>query len=112
MNADDVVKGVIELLKTRHQLGLLPEVAERLHRAALSQGDPDLALVEASSALSVVQKKRLKQTLTKVFNQPVTIKTKFNKDLIGGIRITLAGKVIDLSLDKQLSDINEVMIYD
>lgn len=112
MIAQDVVKAVISLLSGKGRLELLPEVAEGLTRAAFTQVDPHLATVTSSRSLSAMQKSALTKTLSQVFSQPVRLKTKLDPDLIGGLRISLAGRVIDLSLDKQLTDMQEAIIYD
>lgn len=112
MIAADLVRAVVDYLKAKNQLGLLYEVAEGLTQAVWTQTDPHLATVTTPLALTASQKLLLKQTLTKRFKQPVKLKTRVDPQLIGGLKITLAGKVIDLSLDRQLNQLGEAVLYD
>ena len=112
MNANDLVRAVIDYLKSKNQLELLPEVAEKLTQAGFTATDPNLATVTSAVALEAKQKKALTNTLAQIFDHPIRLKTIVDPTLIGGLRISLGGKVIDTSLSGQLNQLNETIIYD
>lgn len=112
MSADAVVKGIIDYLKSNHRLDWLPQVAEKLNQVAMTAIDPDLATVTSASALSAKQKQALKATLSEIFGRPVRLKTEVDQSLLAGLRIAWNGKVVDTSLDQQLSKLNEALIYE
>jgi len=112
MTADTVVRALIDYLKAKHQLGLLPEIAQALTQASFTQTDPDLATVTAAVPLNLRQKRALQSALSGIFGRPVRLKTALDKNIIGGLRITLGGKVIDTSLKEQLTQLNEAIVYD
>lgn len=112
MSPDDVVKGIIDYLKSNHRLDCLPQVAEKLNQVAMTAIDPDLATVTSASALSAKQKQALIATLSEIFGRPVRLKTEVDQSLLAGLRIVWNGKVVDTSLDQQLSKLNEALIYE
>lgn len=112
MIVDDLVGAVITYLKGKKQLELLPQVAEALTQASYVAVDKDLGTVTTAVPLAAGQKNRLSQTLAKICHRPIRIKTLVDPEIIGGMKISLAGKVIDTSLNKQLNDLNETLLYD
>ncbi|MDP4030962.1 MAG: ATP synthase F1 subunit delta [Candidatus Beckwithbacteria bacterium] len=112
MSVDTIVAGIVDYLKSKHQLELLPEVASALTQAGFLHADPNLAEVTTASPLTPGQKQALNQTLTKLLKRPIRLKNKLDKQLIGGLRIAWAGKIIDLSLNEKLKQINESLAYD
>jgi F-type H+-transporting ATPase subunit delta len=99
-------------LKSQRQLELLPQVAEKLTQAGLTAADPNLATVNSSYPLTAKQKQALKNTLAEAFGRPIRLKTRVDPSLLGGLKIALAGKIIDTSLSRQLSQLNESILYD
>src|SRR3972149_819525 len=110
MIVDDLVRAVIDYLKSKNQLELLPQVAEKLTRAGFTATDPNLATVTSATPLEAKQKQALQKTLAQIFDRPIRLKTIIDPVLIGGLRVSLAGKVIDTSLSGQLSRLNESII--
>lgn len=112
MSADALVRAVIDYLKSKNQLELLPQVAEKLTQAGFTATDPNLATVTSSVPLETNQKQALKKTLSDIFDRRIRLKTLVDPRLLAGLRISLEGKVIDTSLSAQLSRLNESIIYD
>ena len=112
MNPDDVVKGIIDYLKSKNQLDWLPLVAEKLNLAGMTAVDPDLATVTSACLLTAQQKQALKLTLAEILHRPIKLKTEVDQSLLAGLRITWNGKVVDTSLNQQLSKLNEALIYE
>ena len=61
MIVDDLVKAVIDYLKSQRQLELLSQVAEKLTQAGLTATDPNLATVSSAQPLTLSQKQALKK---------------------------------------------------
>ena len=112
MIVDDLVRAVIDYLKSKNQLEPLPQVADKLTQAGLLATDPNLATVTSAIALDLKQKQSLKNTLSKIFDRSIRLKTVVDPGLLAGLRISLGGKVIDTSISAQLKDLNETIIYD
>jgi F-type H+-transporting ATPase subunit delta len=112
MSADSIVEGIINYLKTHGLIGLLPEIAEKLTRESYSQVDPHLATVVTAVPLMTKQKEALSRSLSEVFGQKIRIKTKQDPSIIAGMRITIAGKVIDTTFLKELKELKQVVNYD
>ena len=112
MNLDNLVRAVIDYLKSKNQLEFLPQVAEKLTQAGLTAIDPNLATITSVVVLDIKQKRLLKNNLSKIFDRPVRLKTLVDPGLLAGLRISLDGKVIDTSLNNQLSRLNESLVYD
>jgi len=60
-------------------------------------------VVETAFPLSKEDIDRLKQTIKDIFNVDINIKTEERKDLMAGVKIHLSSKMIDTSLEGQLS---------
>ncbi len=112
MIVDDLVKAVLEYLKSKNQLELLPQVAQKLTQAGWTTTDPDLAAVTSASALSPSQKQALKLTLSEILGRSIRLKTDIDPGLLAGLRIAWDGKVIDTSLNQQLIKLNEALVYE
>lgn len=112
MIVDDLVRAVIDYLKSKNQLEFLPQVAEKLTQAGFTATDPNLATVTSSLPLELKQKQALKKTLSQIFDRRIRLKTLVDPGLLAGLRVSLEGKVIDTSLNQQLSQLNESLIYD
>jgi F0F1-type ATP synthase delta subunit len=63
--------------------------------------------VESAVKIEPNQADAIKSQLETVLNQPVELKFKVDPLLIGGIRLVLPHKVIDLSLKAQLEDLSD-----
>lgn len=112
MMVDELVGEIISYLKSKKQLERLPQIAEALTAASFTQTDINLATVTTAVRLTDKQKQTLKATLSKTFRRPVRIRQQLDPEIIGGMRISLGGKVIDTSLSQQLNQLNEVLLYD
>jgi F-type H+-transporting ATPase subunit delta len=69
------------------------------------------AKVEAAQELSDAQKKELEQSLSKTIGRPVSLNVKVNKDLIGGLVVTLGSLQVDDSIKTKLDRLALAMKY-
>jgi F-type H+-transporting ATPase subunit delta len=89
---------------------LLPEVAEHLQRFV----DRDAGIVQASvtsaGQLDDKQEKALTEVLAEMRGAPVKVSIQVDSELIGGVVVTMEGKVYDGSVEKQLESIREAIL--
>jgi len=69
------------------------------------------AKVESAFELSSTQKKDLEATLGKTLGRPVAVEVTVNKDLIGGLTVTLGSLQIDDSVRSKLDRLSRAMKY-
>lgn len=63
----------------------------------------NVVIVETAFPITQKEINRIKETINDMFGVDVSVKTEEKKDLIAGVKIHLASKVIDTSLEGQLS---------
>lgn len=101
---DSIVSGFLEYLKKENSLNLLPEIARKLSSKA-----DEVALtakVLFSSQLSESQRTTIQEILKENFG---VTEAKFEQDstLIGGLKVWIGDRVIDLSVQNKLNRINK-----
>jgi F-type H+-transporting ATPase subunit delta len=69
------------------------------------------AKVESAFDLSAAQKQELEATLAKTLGRPVAVDVKVNKDLLGGLTVTLGSLMIDDSVKSKLDRLSRAMKY-
>lgn len=107
-----IVKAVVAYLKKRERLDLLPLVASAFARLAARQADPNLAVVTSAVPLTGQEQQQLKAGLNRALGRPVGLRLVVDRQLIGGLRLNIDGRLIDLSLSQQLEDLGERLAYD
>lgn len=88
---------VLVLLKNNH-ISQLEDILVLSKKMFLKSKNLEEAFVESVIPLDEEQESKLKDRISKKFNKKVLFKNKLNKDLIGGIRITIGDTEIDASL--------------
>ena len=109
---DSIVKGFLDYLQAKKSLDLLPQILDELSRQGINRVDPNLALVKSPVKLEPGQVSAIRQILSKNFGRLIQVKTKIDKSIIAGFIIEVGGQVIDASLDKELEEVKEQMLYD
>ncbi len=107
-----IVNGIVSFLEEKKSLDLLPEVANELIKQSFFRVDPNLAVISTPIKLSTTQTSSVKQILSHQFNRPIRIKTKIDKSIIVGLRIEVAGLVIDGTVNRRLQELRANVIYD
>lgn len=94
-------------LKARNQLELLPELVQRLEEAALSLAPENTALVTTAYHLGAAEKKLIKSQLESLFGRKLNMRVKVDPGILSGMMIRVADKVIDLSLNADLTELTK-----
>lgn len=68
------------------------------------------AFVYSAAALSENQLSAIKEKLSANLNKQVNIQTEVDKNLIGGVKISVDGHVIDGTIKKQLDDLKDSLL--
>lgn len=107
-----LTKNFLLTLAKNGRLSQLEAVLKAVSDALSSRRGEVRAKVEAASELSDSQKKSLEQGLSKSIGRPVAIDAKVNKDLIGGLVVTLGSFMIDDSVKSKLDRLGRAMKQD
>lgn len=106
-----IVNGLISYLEEKKSLDLLPQIAQQLIKQSWVRIDPNLAIVSTAIALEPNQVQKIKIHLSKTLSRPVRVKAKIDKSIIAGLRIEIAGQVIDGTINRQLQELKEQITY-
>jgi len=102
-----IVHGLIKYLKVRKQLDLLPEIIQRLDEAAMKLAPENTALVTTAYQLSSTEKKLIKTRLESLFGRKLNLQVKVDPEILSGMMIKVADKVIDLTMSTGLEGLNK-----
>jgi F-type H+-transporting ATPase subunit delta len=102
-----ISQGVVKYLKVTGQLNLLPEVVDELQKLTARLAPENIALVSTANMLGATEKKLIKSQLEALFGKKLNIQMHVDPNLLGGLTIRIADKVIDLSLDKDLEELSK-----
>lgn len=106
-----ITEAILDYLQVHKALDLLPQIAQKLTEASWVKIDPDLAQISAPIKLSSFQIKSIKTKLSAYFNRPIRVKTKIDPSIIAGLKINVAGRIIDATVNKHLKTLKEQLIY-
>ncbi|MCK4324427.1 MAG: ATP synthase F1 subunit delta [Armatimonadetes bacterium] len=110
--ADDrpaLVAGFLDLIVRDGQTGVLQHVADLYHQLYDELRGVQHALVETPIPLSDSQKQRLHMALEKIIGGQVSLEEQINPELLGGLRIFLGHRVIDVSLQGRLEALRQAV---
>lgn len=107
-----IVEGILGYLQEKKALDLLPVVASELTKQSWVRFDPHLATVSSRVKLSKSQLSEIKKILTLKYHQPIRVKSLIDKSIVAGFKISIAGEIIDGTVDKRLNDLKQVITYD
>lgn len=102
-----VVSKLLVLLADRDRLGLLPDISAMYHEMLAERQNVVHAEVTSAEPLSRETADAIQQKLETVTGKRVSMKTKVNKELIGGVVARVGGTVYDASIATQLKKIRE-----
>ena len=104
------VDGVTKYLRGSQGAGtMLPKVTAVLHKITTSERVEKLAKVESSVALTSKEKSDISRFLSRLLSREATLQCTINKELIGGLRITVGDWVVDTSIATQISAMQEML---
>ncbi len=96
------------LAHNRRLLALADVIAAFRDALAKSRGE-SLAKVQTAFALTPAQTKSLQEQLSKVMGSNVTLEVSVDKDLLGGMIVTVGSKQIDDSVKRKLERLRRAM---
>jgi F-type H+-transporting ATPase subunit delta len=104
-DARQIAEGLINYLKEENLTRKLPEIISYLKSA----GSQELteAKVETAVELNANERETVKELLTKQIDWNGAVKFELNPEILGGMKITVGDKVLDLSVKGKLKDIYE-----
>jgi F-type H+-transporting ATPase subunit delta len=89
--------------------GLLEQVAERFNEIAEKERGVVVAEVTTAIELTDALRASLTEKLTATLGRPVTLRERVDGSILGGIRINVAGRVLDGSLSSQLDAMRQTL---
>jgi len=106
---DDNSKNLIMLLAENERLSALPAIAEQYE--ALRSENEGIVAAEVTSAMALTddQESALKESLKKKLGSEITLTTKVDESLIGGVVIRAGDMVIDGSIQSQLASLSNAL---
>ncbi len=105
-----VVENFLLYLKQHHYLYLIKDILEALKD--LDNEARNILAVEISSVnpLSKETVQIIDKYLQKKLNQELVIEEKTDVDLLGGVKIKYQDQVLDLSIKKQINNLNKSLV--
>jgi len=100
--APEAVKRLMQLLVERDRVDILPAVAEAFVEAWNEARGVVSAFAVSAVELDLAQKQALGEALEKVSGKKVELKTRVEASVLGGVRVTLAGRTLDGTVEAQL----------
>lgn len=100
---------IASALVERGHVGLLDDVA-RIYRE-ISETERGVVVAEVTTAIALDEKLRalVTQKLADALGRPVTLRERVDAGVLGGIKINVAGRVLDGSLASQLNSMRTVL---
>jgi F-type H+-transporting ATPase subunit delta len=102
-----ITTAILNLLKTKGQLPLLPEIIEELKKEqeVLQQK----VIIESAIELSDREISQLAKTISQKLKYQPSIINRVDPDLLAGIRLRIGDQVIDISLKNRLEQIRNTI---
>lgn len=104
-----IVEGFLSYLDKNHQLDLLPEIVELLEKKVSRKVDYTQALVLSAIKMDSDALREVQSLLQHSLGHEVTIINRVDPDVIGGMKIRIGDKVIDLSLQHKINQLKEAL---
>ena len=99
----------LAVLAENRRLGLLMPIIKAFRAEVMRRSGTVEAHVETTYALSAAQTKKLQADLSKAMNADVTLNVSVNKDLLGGMAVTVGSLMIDDSVRRKLERLGRAM---
>lgn len=104
-----IVRSILEVMHTRNQDQLLPDVSNALKIISDKKNSDTKAVVWTVFPLSSLQLKKINILINKITEKNTVTENKIDKDLIGGFKITIGDRVLDSSLKHDLINIENLL---
>lgn len=100
--ASPLLKNFLNTLAANGRMDILPEVIRDFIRRMYEKNDELVAEVIAATPMKKAQQTRLEKMLKDHFGKKVALEIHVNESLLGGLRIRVAGQLIDASVAGRL----------
>jgi len=105
----DIASNFLALLAQNNRLNMVSGVINAV-RMELSRRRGEISAdVQSAFALTSAQEKELQESLAKAMGQAVAVNVEVNKDLIGGMIVTVGSQMIDDSVKRKLERLKIAM---
>lgn len=105
--AKKIVQGLVQYLKIRKRLTLLPQIVKQLEEISTQLAPENIALITSAYQLGEAEKKLISSELQALFGRKLKLQVRVDPQVIGGIMIKVADKIIDLTLNKDLEELSK-----
>jgi F-type H+-transporting ATPase subunit delta len=106
---NDLTTRFLAILAHNRRLSALPAVMKAVQNALTRRRGGVEAKVQTAVALSPAQTEALKKSLSDAMGSDVTIHAEVNKDLLGGMVVTVGSRMIDDSVKRKLERLKRTL---
>lgn len=106
---DKVTSNFLGVLAQNRRLGALADIVVAFASALTKQRGEIAATVETASALTAAQTKKLQEHLSKTLGANVAMDVRVDKDLLGGMVVTVGSVMIDDSVRSKINRLGRAM---
>lgn len=108
----DVTLNFLQLLVAMEQVELIPEIADCFAGRLEAEENKVIAEVTTAAPIDTKFSRRLAKKLSEMAGREVTIRSRVDADLVGGIVVRIGGKLLDGSVRNQLARMRQQMLID
>ncbi|MFN0208086.1 MAG: ATP synthase F1 subunit delta [Planctomycetota bacterium] len=105
-----LVKNVLALLIDRRRTAVIPSLYNVYHQLALDSRGEAEGTIESAVPLGAEELRNAEQSLTKSMGKKVKLAPVVNRDLLGGVRITVGSKRFDASLKSRIASLRDRLL--
>lgn len=105
----DITRNFLALLSQNRRLNIISSIMNAIRTEIGRRRGEIEARVQAAYTLSDAQEKALKDGLSKATGQTVSLNVEINKDIIGGLVITIGSQMIDDSVKRKMERLSRAM---
>lgn len=108
--ASQLFSNFVDLLFDKRREEVLRELAQAFHRRVLQEQGGAEGVVESATELDATELARISQALEKRLRKRITLSNRVVPELIGGVRVIVDNKMMDLSLRGRLEGLRKRML--
>ena len=101
---------VLAVLADNRRISSVESVSDRMHQLALEAADVAALEVESSVELSAEDRKKVEDRFSKILGKKVEARYGLDPSLLGGLRVTAAGRTYDGTLSGWLENMEEKLM--
>jgi len=106
----DITVNLLKLLAENGRLDMVEVIAEAVRKEISERRGEVVAQVKSAFPLDANQEKELKAALKKAVGKEIAINVAIDKDLIGGMVVTVGSQMIDASVKRKLERLRIAMM--